>query len=192
MNLGEDESAAVGFHFEHAQIRDDEIYHAETGNRQRAFFQNLWTAVFGSVLQHRDDAFHAGNEVHRAAGSFDHLAGNHPVRDVAAVGHFKRAENREIDVSAANLSERIGAREKRGARHRGDGLFAGVDEIGVFFARLGKWSDAEQSVLGLKRDVNSFRNVIGDQCRNPDAEIDIVTIAQFLGGTFRHQIANRR
>src|SRR5437870_3813012 len=104
MNLGEEEAADL-FHFEHAQIGDDEIHHAETRNRQRAFFQNLWAAVFGDVFHHGNDAFHAGDKIHRAAGSLDHFSRNHPVRDVTAVGHFERAENCKIDVTSANLAK---------------------------------------------------------------------------------------
>jgi hypothetical protein len=106
MNLRENETAAF-FDFKHAQIGDDEIHDSETGDWKCAFFQNLWTAVFGCVLQHRDYSLHAGNEVHRAARTFDHFSGNHPVGDVAAVGHFECAENRKIDMSTANLSKRF-------------------------------------------------------------------------------------
>ena len=136
MDFGEHEAAAIGFHLEDAQIGDDEVNDAEAGDRQRAFLQNLRAAVFRRVLHHRDDALHAGDQVHRAARAFDHFAGNHPVRDVAFVGHFERAENGEIDVTAADLRKGIRAGEKGRAGHGRDGLFAGVDQIGVFFARL--------------------------------------------------------
>ena len=50
---------------------------------QGAFGQDLGAAVLGVVVHQDDDAAYAGHEVHRAAGTFDHLAGNHPVGEVA-------------------------------------------------------------------------------------------------------------
>ena len=144
------------------------------------------------MFHYRHHAFHARDEVHRATRTFDHLSRDHPIRDVAAVGNFECAENRKIDMAAANLTKRIGAREKGRARHRSDRLFAGVDQIGVHFVFGRERTDAKQAVLGLQGDMNSFRNVIGHQCRNTDPEIDIVPVAQFLGGAFCHQIANGR
>ena len=190
MQLGEDEPAAL-FHFEHAQIGDDEINDAQAGDRQRALFQNLRAAVLGRVLHHRHDALHSGDEIHRATGPFDHLAGNHPIRDVAFVRHLECAENGEIDVAAANHGERIGAGEKGRAGHRRDGLLAGVDQVGVHLVFGRKRADAEQAVLGLQRDVHAFGNVIGHQRRDADAEIDVVAVAQFLRGALRHQLADR-
>ena len=44
----------------------------------------------------------------------------------------------------------------------------------------------------MQRDVHAFGNVIGHQRRDADAEIDVVTVAQFLRGALRHQIAHGR
>ena len=44
----------------------------------------------------------------------------------------------------------------------------------------------------MQGDVHPFGNVIGDQRRNADAEIDVVAFAQFLRGAFREQIAHGR
>ena len=146
---------------------------------------------FERVLHHRDDALHAGDEIHRAAGAFDHLAGDHPIRDVAFVGHFECAKNGEIDVAAANHREGIGAREKGRAGHRRDGLFAGIDQVGVDVLLGRERADAEQAVLGLQGDVHAFGNVVGHQRRDADAEIDVVAVAQLLRRAFRHQLADR-
>ena len=49
---------------------------------------------------------------------------------------------------------------------------------------------AKQAVLRLQRDRHSLRNVIGNQRRNADAEVDIVAILQFLCGARSHLVAS--
>ena len=43
-------------------------------------------AVLGGVLHHHHHALDAGDQVHRAAHALDHLAGDHPVGEVAVLG----------------------------------------------------------------------------------------------------------
>ena len=57
------------------------------------------------VLHHHHDAPHPGDEVHRPAHSLHHLAGDHPVGEVAVLGHLHRAENGQIDMPAADHRE---------------------------------------------------------------------------------------
>ena len=81
-----------------------QIDDARAGQRQRAMMQQLRLA-FGGMLHHDDDALDAGDEVHRAAHALDHLAGDHPVGEVAVLRHLHRAENGEIDMAAADHRE---------------------------------------------------------------------------------------
>ena len=60
----------------------------------------------------------------------------------------------------------------------GDRFLAGVDEIGIDLVLGRKRSDAEQPVLGVQRDVDARRNVVGDQRRHADAEVDVVAVFQ--------------
>ena len=53
----------------------------------------------------------AGHQVHRAAHALDHLAGDHPVGEVALLGDLHGAEDGEIDVAAADHGEAVGAGE---------------------------------------------------------------------------------
>ena len=69
-------------------------------------------AVLGGMLHHDDDALDAGDEIHRAAHALDHLAGDHPVGEIAVLRHLHRAEDREVDMAAAHHAERIRAEEK--------------------------------------------------------------------------------
>ena len=41
--------------------------------------------------------------------------------------------------------------------------------------------DAEHAVLGVQRDVDAGRHVVGDQRRHPDAEVDVVAVPQLAG-----------
>ena len=80
-------------HLEHAQVSDDQVHNSDAGDRQSAFFQDFRAAIFRGVFHDRDDAFHSRNEIHRAPRAFDHLAGDHPVRDVSLVRDFEGPEN---------------------------------------------------------------------------------------------------
>src|SRR6185312_5076953 len=85
-------------------------------------------------------------------------------------------------VTASDHAEGICGREIGRLRQRRDGLLASIDQIGVLFAFIRKRAHAEHTVLGLKRDLHPLWNVVRHQSRNADAEIDVETVAQFLGG----------
>src|SRR4029077_12004950 len=127
--------------------------------------------------------------IHRAAHALDHLAGDHPVGEIAVLRHLHRAEDRKVHVAAADHAERIGRGEIAGRRQFAHRLLAGVDEIGIFLALVGERPHPEHAVLALQLNVHAFGNIVGDQRRNTDAEIDIVAVAQLLRGTRGHLFA---
>src|SRR5690606_15871852 len=86
------------------------------------------------------------------------------------------------DVAAADHGEGVGGREERRTDPGGDGLLAGVDKVGVDLGVGGEGADAEQAVLRLEPDVHPFGDVVGDQGRHADAQVDDVTVAEFAGG----------
>src|SRR5262245_39249753 len=92
---------------EHAEIGYHKINHVDAGQRQCALLQELGSAILRCVFHHNDDAFNPGDEIHRAAHPLHHLAGDHPVGEVAALVHFHSAEDREVDVTAADHRERV-------------------------------------------------------------------------------------
>ena len=53
-------------------------------------------AVLGGMLHHHHDALDAGDEVHRAAHPLHHLAGDHPVGEIAILGDLHCAQDRKI------------------------------------------------------------------------------------------------
>ena len=146
-------------------------------------------AVAVRVLHCDDDLLRARDQIHRAAHPLHHLAGDHPVGEVAVLGHLHGAEDRQVDVAAADHRETVcGGKIARG-RQLGDGLLAGVDEVGVLLAFEWKRAGAEHAVLALELNVHAGRNVVRHQRRNADAEVDVEAVPQLAGGTFRHLLS---
>ena len=132
---------------------------------------------------------HAGHEIHRAAHALHHLARDHPVGEVAVLGHFHGAQDGQVDVAAADHGEAVGRAEIGRALDLGHGLLAGIDDVGVDLVVEREGADAQHAVLALQGDVDILRHVVRHQRRNADAEIDVVAVLQFLGGARRHLIA---
>ena len=86
------------------------------GQRQGAALQHLGCAVLVGVLHHHHDPLDAGHQVHGAAHALHHLAGDHPVGDVAVLGHLHGAQDRQVDVAAADHREAVGRGEIGGRR----------------------------------------------------------------------------
>ena len=89
---------------EDAEVGDDHVDDARAGQRQRAALEQLG-AVLGDVLHDHDDALDARDQIHRAAHALHHLAGDHPVGEVAVLGDLHGAEDRQVDVAAADHGE---------------------------------------------------------------------------------------
>ena len=107
---------------------------------------------------------------------FHALAGNHPVGQVAAFRDLHRAQNRQVDVPAANHGKRVGAGKDRRAGNEGHGLLARIDQVGVDLRCARKRPHAQQSILRLQVTVISCGNVVGNQRRNADAEVHIEAV----------------
>src|SRR5260370_40727600 len=123
--------ALAGLDLEHAQVGDDHVDHALAGDRQRAALEDFGGPVFRGVLHQDDYALHSGYQVHGATRSFHHLAGHHPVGEVAVLRHLQPAKDGEVDVAAAHHGEGVGAGEEARTRDRGHGLLARVDKVRV-------------------------------------------------------------
>lgn len=92
-------------------------------------------------------------------------------------------------MAAADHAKAVRTGEIAGGRQFGDGLLAGIDEIGIFLSLIGERSHAEHTVLALKLNAHAGRDIIGDKGGNTDAKIDVKTVLQFLCGPFGHLIA---
>src|SRR5579883_649221 len=176
---------------EDAEIGDHHVDDMRARERQRAAMQQL-LLVFRRVLHHHHDLLHPRDEVHSAAHPLHHLAWDHPIGEIAILRHLHRAKDGKIDMAAAHHGEAVGAGEVARGRKLGDGLLAGVDEIGVFFALIGKGTHAEHAVLALELHAHSRRYVVRHERRDADAEIDIEAVAQLFGRARRHLFTSPR
>src|SRR3977135_833881 len=141
------------------------------------------------MLHHHHDLLDPGDEVHGAAHALHHLARDHPVGEVAVLGHLHGAQERDVDMAAADHGEGIGGGEIAGGGDLGDGLLSRIDEVGILLALVGEGPEAEHAVLALELHAHAVRYVIRHQGRDADAEIDIETVAQLLGGARGHLVA---
>src|SRR5216683_3865198 len=162
------------------QLGDNVVDDFDTGERQRALFQDFALVIAGGVLHGDEDALGSCDQVHGAAHAFQHFSGNGPVGEIALFVDLQRAENGEVDVAAANHAKGIGGGKITGAGKLGDGFLARIDEIGVNFRFERIRANAEHAVFGLQNDFDSLGDVIRNQRGHADAEIDVEAVPQFL------------
>src|SRR5438128_1577910 len=79
--------------------------------------------------------------------------------------------------------------EIRAAGHECHRLLAGVDEIRIFLARRRRGSHAEEAVLAVKKDLLVLREVVGDERRQTDAEVDVRAFGNVARETSRELVA---
>ena len=188
-----DELQPFGRHVDHAQVGDDAVDDTQAREGQRALRQDLevGAAVLlrRDVLHQHDHAAHARHQVHRAAHALDHLARDHPVREVAFFADLHRAEDREVDLAAADHAEAVRAREDARAGQRRHRLLAGVDHVGVDLVLGREGADAQQAVLALQPNLHARGHVIGHHRGQADAEVDVEAVLKFLRGACRHLVS---
>src|SRR6185312_1807291 len=151
--------------------------------RQRitALRQDARLAVLGDVIHQHADRLGADREIHRAA---DRRRGagvaRVPVGEIALLRHLERAEHGEIEMAAADHQKRVRVAEGRAARQEGRRLDAGIENIGIGLLGLRRRPHADDADLGLKHDLTAHRNVIRDEARHADAEIDVGAVPDVL------------
>ena len=84
-------------------------------------------------------------------------------------------------MPAADEAEAHRAVDRGRARHGGDEAAAGVGEIRILHALGRAGTEADDAVLGLEEHVDVLRQVMGDQARQPDAEVDQRVRLHLLG-----------
>src|SRR5436190_12813651 len=84
---------------DHCKLGDNQVHDPQARERQRASLEDFVAAVPGRMLHGDDDPPGARHQIHGAAHALDHLARNHPVRQVAFAIHLQGPEHGEIDVA---------------------------------------------------------------------------------------------
>ena len=83
------------------KVGNDKIDGPRRGERERAFVHDLGFS-FRRVLHGHDHALGARHQVHGTPHSRHHLAGNHPVREIAVGIDLQRSEHGDVDVPATD------------------------------------------------------------------------------------------
>ena len=65
---------------------------------------------------------------------------------------------------------------KEPPRDDGHRLLAGVDHVRIEGGRVGRRAHSEETVLAVKDDLAPLRDMIGDQGRYADAQVDVAAI----------------
>jgi hypothetical protein len=115
--------------------------------------------------------------------------GDHPVGQVAQLGHFHGAQHGQINMAAENLTQSkwpghrrdldlpsdhrkaVVASEIRRPRNHRHSFFPGVDEVRIYILRGGEGPEPQNAILGLEEDLHVVGNVIGGEHRHPDSQI---------------------
>jgi len=164
------------------EVGDDAVDDGAPGERQRAGLDDLRRAVLGGVLHDDDDPPGAVDQVHRAAGALDELAGIIQLARSPRSENLHRPEDGDVDVAAADHAEAVGAGEEAGAAKDGDRLLAGVDEVGIDLG-LGGYGPTPRMPFSLCSTTSTAgSDVVGDEGRHADAEVDVLAVAQLLRG----------
>src|SRR5690606_31202291 len=150
--------AGVG-NVQHGEVGDDPVDHTQASERQFALLKNLRAAVLGVVLHQHHDALDAGDQIHRAAHALDHLAGDHPVSQIAFLRHLHRTQDRQVDMSATDHGEGVGTVEETAPGQTGNSLLASVDKVRVDLVFLREGANAEQAILTLQPYIHAFGDV---------------------------------
>src|SRR5579883_1513625 len=177
---------------EHGEIRIDALDAAGGGQRIAAALADARAAILGRMLDEDAHLPRSRREIHRATDTWREarILGR-PVREIARLGDLERAEQRQIEMTAADHQEGIVVMKEHAAGHEGGQALAGIDEILVLLTRLGRGSHAEDAVLAVEHDLAVPRNEIRDHRRQADPEIDVSAVGDVLRGTPCHLAAGQ-
>ena len=156
-----------------SKLRYDIVNYRFTRERQGALLDDFEGSVSRVVLHGNNDMSGTGDEIHCASHALHHFSGNRPVRKVAVAGDLHRAQNTYVHMPAANHRKGLIAREETRTGQRGHGLFASVDQVGIFPVGRRRRPDPEQAILRLEDDVRSGRHESRNHGWKADSEIDI-------------------
>src|SRR5262249_738921 len=114
-----------------------------------------------------------------------------PVGEVAILRYFERAEQRHVEMAAANHQEGVVMVEEGAARHQRGEALTGIDQVLVLLTRLGCRPHAEEAVLAMEDYFAAGRDEIRDHGGEADTEIDAGAVLDVLRGAPRHLAAGQ-
>src|SRR3546814_4812803 len=82
-------------------------------------------------------------------------------------------------MSSPNHGKAVRALKISFLRQFADGLLARIDKIGIDVIGVREWTNTQHSIFRLKGHFDAFGNVIGDQCGNANAQIDVKAVLKF-------------
>jgi hypothetical protein len=145
------------------------------------------------MLHDDEDGARAGRKIHGAADQRPLVRHPHvPVGEVAIGGDFERAEDRDIDVAAADHRKRAGRIDDRRAGLERDAPARCIDQIGVGRLGRGQRPGADDAVLRMNEKLHVGPHIVGDRDRHAHAEIDHHPVGEILRGAPRHLAAVER
>ena len=136
------------------------MHHLHAGEWQGALLQDLGLTFPRGVLHGDNYAACARYQVHGAAHSLHHFAGDHPICEIPCFIYFHRAKHAQINVAASDHGKGIGARKICRAGHLAHGFFAGINQVGIFLPFDWIRTDPQHAVFALKNYVDASRNVV--------------------------------
>lgn len=175
------------------QLSDNSTNTRASGQRELALFQNLRVALLVGVFHQGDHLclFRVGDQVHCATEALD-LAGQHPVGEIAARRDLHGAQHAHVNAAGADHAEALLGAETAGPRVQGDGLLAGVDQVGVLLALDRVGPQAENAVFGLQLHLDRRVDEAGREHGHADAQVGVHAILELQGGALDDALALAR
>lgn len=134
---------------EYGQIGDDVVDYVYVGQWQGVVGQDFVFIVFGGVFYQYYYVLYVGYQVYCIVYVFDYFVGYYLVGQVFFVGDLYCVEDGQVDVVVMDYCEVVVVVEVVGVGMCGDGLFVGIDQVGIDFVFGWEWVDVEQVVFGL-------------------------------------------
>src|SRR3546814_18867355 len=72
--------------------------------------------------------------------------------------------------------ETVGRAEEARCRQSGDGLLAGIDQVGIDLVVIREGADAEQAIFRLENNLDVVGDIVRNQRGGADAKVHIKTV----------------
>lgn len=101
----------------------------------------------------------------------------------SVLADLKSTKHSQVNAARPDHTETLVGTEDGSTATQGDGLLAGVDQVGILLTGLGVATQTQDTVLGLEDDLNTLLDVGGSNQGHSDTKVDVHAVLEFLGGT---------